>query len=85
MSARVKRKRRKPSTYVVQPHHITYKPEWIVPIFKGEHFSITTILRRKRVSQGFLIALADFVEKHKGQAEVLPEFEEVKTEGVNGS
>jgi len=82
MSVRAKRKRRKPSTYVVQPHHITYEPEWIVPIFKGEHFSITTILRRKRVSQGFLIALLDFIKKHKEQAEVLPEFEEAKTEGV---
>ena len=77
--------RRKPSTYIIQQHHIEYEPEWIVPIFKGEHLSITTILRRKRVSQGFLIALLDFIKKHKDQAEVLPEFEEVKTEGVSGS
>ena len=64
-----KHRKRKASTYVVQPHHITYEPEWIVPIFKGEHFSITKMLRRKRVSKGFLIALADFIEKNKQKAE----------------
>jgi len=64
-----KKKRKKPSTYVVQPHHITYDPEWIVPVFKGEHFSITKMLRRKRVSQGFLVVLADYIEKHKQKAE----------------
>jgi hypothetical protein len=66
-----KKKKKKPSTYVVQPHHITYDPEWVVPMFKGEHFSITKMLRRKRVSFGFLEALMDFIEKHKGQAEAL--------------
>jgi hypothetical protein len=40
-------------------------------MFKGEHFSITKMLRRKRVSFGFLEALMDFIEKHKGQAEAL--------------
>ena len=66
-----KKKRKKPSTYVVQPHHITYDPEWIVPVFKGEHFSITKMLRRKRVSQGFLVVLADYIEKHKQMAEAV--------------
>jgi hypothetical protein len=65
------KRRRKASTYVVQPHHITYEPEWIVPVFKGEHWSITTILRRKRVSQGFLIALRYFIEEHEDHAEFL--------------
>ena len=55
----------------MQPHHITYEPEWVVAVFKGEHFSITKMLRRKRVSQGFLIALTDFIEEHKEKAEVL--------------
>jgi len=66
-----KKKRKKPSTYVVQPHHITYDPEWIVPVFKGEHFSITKMLRRKRVSQGFLVALTDFIKKHENVAEAV--------------
>ena len=66
-----KKKRKKPSTHVVQPHHITYDPEWIVPVFKGEHFSITKMLRRKRVSQGFLVVLADYIEKHKQMAEAV--------------
>ena len=66
-----KKKRKKPSTYVVQPHHITYDPEWIVPVFNGEHFSITKMLRRKRVSQGFLVALTDFIKKHENVAEAV--------------
>lgn len=65
------KKHKKPSTYVVQPHHITYDPEWIVPVFKGEHFSITKMLRRKRVSQGFLTALDDYIKKHENVAEAV--------------
>ena len=66
-----RRRKRKASTYVMQPHHITYTPEWVVPVFKGEHWTVTQMLRRKRVSQGFLVALTDFIEKHKEMAEVL--------------
>ena len=38
----------------VQRHHITYTPEWIVPIFRGEHFLLTQLQRRKHVSRGFI-------------------------------
>ncbi len=38
----------------VQRHHITYEPEWIVPIFMGEHWTITQLQRRVHVSRGFL-------------------------------
>jgi len=38
----------------VQRHHITYEPEWVVPIFVGEHWTITQLQRRKHVSRGFL-------------------------------
>jgi hypothetical protein len=66
-----KKKHRRPSTYVTQPHHITYEPPRVALIFKGEHYSITKMLRRKRVSQGFLEVLASFIETHRAQAEDL--------------
>jgi hypothetical protein len=38
----------------IQRHHITYKPEWIVSIYRGEHWAITQLQRRKYVSTGFI-------------------------------
>jgi hypothetical protein len=42
---------------VIQTHHISYDPEVTVRVFKGEHFILTLIGRRKRISQGFCEAL----------------------------
>ena len=41
----------------VQRHHITYDPEWVVPIFQGEHWLISNIQRRVHVSRGFIEAV----------------------------
>ena len=42
---------------VVQNHHISYQPEVIVKIFKGEHWILSQIQRRRRFSKGFVKAL----------------------------
>jgi hypothetical protein len=43
--------RKKPKD-VIQKHHITYEPEWIVPVFQTEHFYITCLQRFKSLSPG---------------------------------
>ena len=44
---------------VVQRHHISYKPEIVVTIYKGEHQILGLINRyeQKTVSKGFIRAL----------------------------
>ena len=42
---------------VWQRHHITYEPEWVVHVTKGEHIALTWLQRLKSVSPGFLTAL----------------------------
>ena len=47
---------------VIQGHHISYDPEIIVKIYKGEHWAITQLNRRTRtVSKGFLRCLQEFI------------------------
>lgn len=41
----------------VQRHHITYNPERIVPIFRGEHQVVTLLQRMSHTSRGFLVAI----------------------------
>ncbi len=56
---------------VVQTHHITYFPEWTVRCFKGEHYVLTLLQRRKRVSEGLLEALSQFIYANAQSAEAL--------------
>lgn len=37
---------------VIQGHHITYEPEWVVPVTKGEHYVVTQLQRFKSLSDG---------------------------------
>ena len=53
---------------VVQRHHISYDPEIIVPIFKGEHFILTLLQWRKWHSKGFCRALRDWLKEHSKHA-----------------
>lgn len=55
---------------VVQDHHITYDPAWIVPVFKGEHEICSKIqwYCRKKVSKGFLLHLKHFIEERESTA-----------------
>lgn len=63
----------KPYQRLVQRHHITYDPEWIVSVFKGEH-SILSRMQwycKRSVSKGFITALRHFVkEREKGAVDL---------------
>jgi hypothetical protein len=68
----MRKKRRKRSKHsIVQTHHITYNPEVVAAIFKGEHWLLTWMSRRKRISSGFLACLQIFIDEHKAIAEKL--------------
>lgn len=56
---------------MVQLHHISYDPDWSVPVYQGEHYAITLLNRRKRVSLGAIISLKHFVAKWEHRAEHL--------------
>lgn len=67
------RRRRK---NVVQEHHLEYqrkdevfeKTGETVLLYKGEHWAITLMQRRKNISQGFLRALEYWISKVKDSA-----------------
>lgn len=60
-----RRKRKKPKKTVIQNHHITYNPEKVVRIYKGEHYILTLLQWRKKHSKGFAIALRHWLKEHK--------------------
>ena len=66
-----KKKRKQPCKTVVHRHHITYNPEWVVPIFKGEHWLISLMNRRKKTSVGFITALKEYIRVHEATAQDL--------------
>ncbi len=39
---------------VIQTHHISYDPEITVRIYKGEHWLLTQLHRRRWISKGFI-------------------------------
>jgi len=54
---------------VIQNHHISYDPEITVKIYKGEHWAITILNRRKKnMSKGFLRCLQKYIDEHKDGA-----------------
>jgi hypothetical protein len=54
---------------VVQEHHIRYpndpRGEWKVIVYKGEHFVLTRLQWRRRISKGFIEALENFIAENK--------------------
>ena len=46
-----------PKKTIIQTHHISYSPEVTVRVYKGEHWILSQIQRRKRFSKGFVKAL----------------------------
>ena len=62
--------------YVIQEHHLKYqrkdkvmaKTGETVLLYKGEHWAITLMQRRKRISKGFLRALEYWIEQVKNTA-----------------
>ena len=49
---------------VIQKHHISYEPERVVYVYKGEHMLLTRMQWRKRVSFGFIKALAQYIDEN---------------------
>jgi len=66
MSKRPRRAHR--HSTVIQEHHIEYTPPWTVKVFKGEHWVLTQLQRRRKVSIGFLISLQHWIESMKDYA-----------------
>jgi hypothetical protein len=55
---------------IIQRHHITYDPEYVVYVTKGEH-KILTLMQwycRKTVSDGFILALQKFLIENSNRA-----------------
>ena len=61
-----KRKRRKGPA--IQTHHISYDPERTVRLYQGEHWVITLLNRRKKVSKGFIICLKKWMLENEENA-----------------
>lgn len=61
----------------MQEHHVQYAsldgkiPEIVVKVWKGEHWLLTWMNRRKRISKGFIFSLKYFIEKQEKYAEEL--------------
>ena len=60
---------------IIQNHHISYgdpetgEPEVKVKIYKGEHWAITILNRRKKnMSKGFLTCLQKYIDEHIDKA-----------------
>ena len=58
-----------PRGKTVQRHHLSYNPEVTVDIYKGEHWILTQLQRRKHISTGFIKALKVWLALHEGTAE----------------
>lgn len=54
-----------PKKPVVQKHHISYVPERVVYIYKGEHFILTQLQWRKYISQGLIESLKQFIQDYE--------------------
>ena len=53
---------------VIQYHHISYSPEVVVALYKGEHYILTQMNRRKKVSWGFIKSLEVWIALNKDSA-----------------
>jgi len=68
-----RKRRRRRRGAVIQRHHIRYadhpKGEWIVKVYKGEHWICTQLQRRtKHVSKGFITALREWIKENEDKA-----------------
>ena len=48
----------------VQVHHVSYEPEIVTGLFKGEHYALTILNRyTKNISLGIIHCLLEWIEK----------------------
>lgn len=64
----MKKKRKKPKW--VQNHHISYDPEIVTSLYRGEHAIMTLAFRytRKKISKGFIQSLKHFIVLNENRA-----------------
>jgi len=55
----------------VQTHHISYDPEVKVKMYKGEHWILTQLQRRKHISKGFVTAIKVWLAINEDSAKEL--------------
>jgi len=65
---RRRRCQRKGNSLVIQEHHITYTPEYTVKVYKGEHWIITQMQRRKNWSKGAITAMRYILNQAENKA-----------------
>ena len=58
---------------VIQRHHIVYAdegkgPEVVVLVYQGEHWAITQLQRRRKISKGFIEALEYWIDENRDKA-----------------
>lgn len=53
---------------VTQNHHISYDPEVLVTVYKGEHMLLTRLQWRTKISKGFVKALKKWIEENEQHA-----------------
>ena len=53
---------------IIQEHHISYDPEITVRLYKGEHWVLTQLQRRKKISSGFIKSLKVFIALNEDKA-----------------
>jgi len=58
---------------IIQRHHVSYKPEVIVKIYKGEHEVLTKTERysKKTLSAGFIRAMKSWIALNEHRAKEL--------------
>lgn len=53
---------------IIQTHHISYDPEITVRIYKGEHWLLTQLQRRRNISVGFVKSLKVWLALNENKA-----------------
>lgn len=62
---KTKKSKVKEKRVIFQTHHISYDPPVTVIMYKGEHWIITQIQRRKKISPGFIVTLKMWIQSQE--------------------
>jgi len=65
---KIKKRRKRRKSGVIQEHHISYEPEIKVRMYQGEHWVITQLNRRKKISKGFIASLKKWLWENQDKA-----------------
>ena len=65
---RLVKKRKRKWRRVVQGHHISYDPEILVKVYKGEHWIMHQLTRRTHITVGFIVSLRKWLKENEQRA-----------------